>query len=81
LRLITSCYNRIKHLNRKISTIVGKSIPNPSVLDRCKVEGVENIGMSWEEHSLWAVKPSLLVEIVNERKRNIDSGKLVLPNV
>ena len=37
--------------------------------------------MSWEEHSLWAVKPSLLVEIVNERKRNIDSGKLVLPNV
>jgi hypothetical protein len=43
--------------------MAGKPIPNPSILDRCKVEGVENIGMSWEEHSLLAVKPSVLVEI------------------
>ena len=29
----------------------------------------EFLGMSWEEYSLWAIKPSLLEEIVNERKR------------
>ena len=29
----------------------------------------EFLGMSWEEYSLWAVKPSLLAEIVNENKR------------
>jgi hypothetical protein len=41
----------------------------------------EFLGMSWKEYSLWAIKPSLLAEIVNERKRDIDSKKLVLPNV
>ncbi|MEI6063803.1 MAG: hypothetical protein WCQ26_04365 [Pseudanabaena sp. ELA748] len=41
----------------------------------------EFLGMSWKEYSLWAIQPSLLAEIVNERKRDIDSKKLVLPNV
>ncbi|MFN7638245.1 MAG: hypothetical protein ACK5SD_14990, partial [Pseudanabaena sp.] len=29
----------------------------------------EFLGMSWEEYSLWAVKPSLLAEILNHRKQ------------
>jgi len=28
----------------------------------------EFLEMSWEEYSLWAIKPSLLEEIVNERE-------------
>jgi hypothetical protein len=31
----------MKYLNRKISIMAGKPIPNPSILDRCKVVGVE----------------------------------------
>jgi len=100
----------MKYLNRKISTMAGKPIPNPSILDRCKVVGVEGqrkvyydsqeeryytwdslhgelevfnefLGMSWEEYSLWAVKPSLLAEILNHRKQDVSSKKLVLPTV
>jgi hypothetical protein len=37
--------------------------------------------MSWEEYSLWAVKPSLLAEILNHRKQDVGFKKLVLPNV
>jgi hypothetical protein len=39
------------------------------------------LGMTWAEYSLWAIKPSLLAEIVNERKRYLESKELVLPNV
>jgi hypothetical protein len=31
----------------------------------------EFLGMCWEEYSLWAIQPSLLAEIVNERKRSL----------
>ena len=41
----------------------------------------EFLGMSWEEYSLWAVKPSLLAEILNHRKQDVSSKKLVLPTV
>jgi hypothetical protein len=41
----------------------------------------EFLGMSWEEYSLWAVKPSLLAEILNHRKQDVGLKKLVLPNV
>ena len=41
----------------------------------------EFLGMSWEEYSLWAVKPSLLAEILNHRKQDVGFKKLVLPIV
>ncbi len=41
----------------------------------------EFLGMTWEEYSLWAVKPSLLADILNHRKQDVGSKKLVLPNV
>lgn len=41
----------------------------------------EFLGMSWEEYSLWAVKPSLLAEILNHRKQDVSFKRLVLPNV
>ena len=41
----------------------------------------EFLGMSWEEYSLWAVKPSLLAEILNHRKQDVVFKRLVLPNV
>jgi len=41
----------------------------------------EFLGMSWEEYSLWAVKPRLLAERLNHRKQDVSSKKLVLPTV
>ena len=41
----------------------------------------EFLGMSWEEYSLWSVKPRLLAEILNHRKQDVGSKKLVLPTV
>ena len=41
----------------------------------------EFLGMTWEEYSLWAVKPSLLAEILNHRKQDVSFKKLVLPIV
>jgi len=41
----------------------------------------EFLGMSWEEYSLWAIKPSLLAEILNHRKQDVSFKRLVLPNV
>ena len=46
-----------------------------------KLELHEFLRMSWEEYSLWAVKPSLLAEILNHRKQDVSSKKLVLPTV
>lgn len=31
----------------------------------------EFLGMSWEEYSLWATRPSILSAIINSRKRKI----------
>ena len=31
----------------------------------------EFLGMSWDEYSLWATRPSILASILNSRRRNI----------
>lgn len=41
----------------------------------------EYLGMTWKEYSIWAIKPSLLAEIVNARKQETDAQKFVLPTV
>jgi len=46
-----------------------------------EIELHEHLGMTWKEYSIWAIKPSFLVEIVNARKQETDAQKLLLPTV